>query len=90
MTLDVQQNVTTVDNTVDVLSASQFRSVVRDNFPDRLDELGNANTNWQDEIYRNAKSSDINLSLRGALFGEIPARLSLNRSDQQGLRRVSN
>jgi len=89
VTLDVQQNVTTIDNTVDVLSASQFRSLVRENFPGRLAELGNANTNWQDEIYRNAKSSDINLSLRGALFGELPARLSLNRSDQQGLRRTS-
>ena len=89
VTLDVQQNVTTIDNTVDVLSASQFRSLVRDNFPDRLGELGSSSTNWQDEIYRNAKSSDINLSLRGALFGEIPARLSLNRSDQQGLRRTS-
>jgi iron complex outermembrane receptor protein len=87
--LDVQQNVTTIDNTIDVLNAGQFRNLVRENFPDRLAELGNANTNWQDEIYRNAKSSDINLSARGALFGEIPARLSLNRSDQQGLRRTS-
>lgn len=89
VTLDVQQNVTTIDNTIDVLNASQFRNLVRDNFPDRLDDLGNADTNWQDEIYRDAKSTDINLSARGALFGEIPARLSLNRSDQQGLRRTS-
>jgi iron complex outermembrane receptor protein len=89
VTLDVQQNVTTIDNTVDVLSASQFRSLLQENFPGRVAELGNANTNWQDEIYRDAKSSDINLSVRGALFGEIPTRLSLNRSDQEGLRRTS-
>lgn len=89
VSLDVQQNITTIDNTVDVLNAGQFRNLVRDNFSGRLGELGNANTNWQDEIYRDAKSSDINLSARGALFGEIPARLSLNRSDQQGLRRTS-
>lgn len=89
ITLDVQQNITTIDNTIDVLNASQFRNLVSENFPDRLGELGNANTNWQDEIYRDAKSSDINFSARGALFGEIPARLSLNRSDQQGLRRTS-
>lgn len=87
--LDVQQNLTTIDNTIDVLSASQFRDLVSENFPDRLDELGDANTNWQDAIYRQAKSSDINFSARGALFGVIPSRLSLNRSDQQGLRRTS-
>ncbi|SDG73724.1 SusC/RagA family TonB-linked outer membrane protein [Psychroflexus sediminis] len=89
VTLDVQRNVTKIDNSIDVLNASQFRTLVSDNFPDRLDELGEANTNWQDEIYRDAVSSDINLSARGALFGEIPTRLSLNRSDQQGLRRTS-
>lgn len=89
VSLDVQQNITTIDNTVDVLSAGQFRNLVAENFPSRLGELGSANTNWQDEIYRDAKSSDINLSVRGALFGKIPSRLSLNRSDQEGLRQTS-
>lgn len=89
ISLDIQQNVTTIDNTIDVLNADQFRNLVSENFPGRLSELGDANTNWQDEIYRDANSSDINFSARGALFGEIPARLSLNRSDQQGLRETS-
>lgn len=72
-----------------MLSAVQFRTLLAENFPGRLGELGSANTYWQNEIYRDAKSSDINLSARVDLFGKIPSRLSLNRLDQQGLRQTS-
>ncbi|WP_127845735.1 SusC/RagA family TonB-linked outer membrane protein [Psychroflexus aestuariivivens] len=90
ITLDVQRSVTKINNTVDVFTADEFRNFIGENFPDRVGELGNANTNWQDEIYQDAISSDINFSARGQLLDFLPARLSLNRSDQEGLRKTSN
>ncbi len=49
----------TASNTkqVDVLSADEFRSLMNERFEEGdapLELLGDANTDWQDEIYRNA------------------------------------
>lgn len=51
--------------------------------------IGNAETNWQDEIYQGALQTDNNISIRGALAG-IPVRLSAGHIDQDGLRLTSN
>lgn len=49
-----------------------------------LDRLGNENTDWQKEIYRNALSTDHNLSASGS-FKNIPYRLSYGYTMQQGI-----
>ena len=41
-------------NQVDVLTASEFRSVVNEQASDRSDRLLNANTDWQDQILQSA------------------------------------
>ena len=72
---------------VDVLSADEFRDYVneRGNAEQRA-FLGNANTNWQDEIYRTAIGSDNNLSVAGGLFdGNLPFRVSVGYLKQQGV-----
>lgn len=75
---------------IDVLSADEFRDVIQTQLPSRVGELGTANTNWQDEIYRVAASSDINLSVRGSLFeNKLPARFSIGRTNQEGIRLTS-
>jgi len=48
-----------------------------------LSRLGNANTDWQREIYRTAVSHDHNVSLAGSARG-IPYRVSYGYTDQQG------
>src|SRR5690606_29537574 len=48
------------------------------------DLLGDANTDWQDEIYRNAISTDHNISVAGAIK-EFPYRVSIGYTNQNGV-----
>jgi iron complex outermembrane receptor protein len=71
---------------IDVFSASEFRNIIQQYRPSDLSKLGNANTDWQDEIYRRTDFVDQNLSIRGNLFGKIPSRLTVGNTYQEGLR----
>ena len=78
--------VNTLAKKVDVLSASEFRDVVNQKGnTTQIALLGNANTDWQDEIFATSISVDNNLSLKGNLFGVVPARLSVGYTDIPGL-----
>jgi iron complex outermembrane receptor protein len=39
--------------------------------------LGTANTDWQDEIFQTALTTNNNISVSGALFDKLPVRLSV-------------
>lgn len=81
--------VNTLAKKVDVLSASEFRNLVTQNGnATQIGLLGNSNTDWQDEIFRRSMSVDNNLSIRGNLFGVVPARLSIGYTDIPGLLRT--
>ncbi|WP_289044851.1 TonB-dependent receptor [uncultured Olleya sp.] len=70
---------------IDVMSASQFRTLINDiGSPEQIALLGNANTNWQDEIYRTAFGQDHNFSALGSAFG-VPMRASLGYSEHDGI-----
>lgn len=74
---------------IDVFSANEFRELINQRYAGNdamLANLGTANTNWQEEIYRVTDLVDHNLSVRGNLFGIVPARLTLGRTYQEGLR----
>ena len=76
---------------IDVLSADQFRDFVNTNGNNaQKARLGTANTNWQDEIYRTAYTSDNNLSLTGSIAEKVPFRASLGYLNQQGTLRGGN
>ncbi len=87
--LDTQTSVTTANETIDVFSGDEYRALIADNFPDRVADLGTANTDWQDEIYRDAFSAQHNLSVSGSILEVLPTRLAIGRSDQEGLRKTS-
>ncbi|MDR9417347.1 SusC/RagA family TonB-linked outer membrane protein [Gracilimonas sp.] len=70
---------------VDMLDADQFRDVVEEQFGENgLDRLGNTNTDWQDQIYRNAFGQDHNVNLTGA-YQSTPYRVSLGFSGNEGI-----
>lgn len=76
--------------TMDMLSADEFRQVVRDNAPaNYAAKLGNENTNWQDKIYQTAVGTDNNLTLSGGIKG-LPYRLSLGYLNQEGIIRTNH
>ena len=70
---------------VNVLSSNEMRSVV--NATGNLEwigRLGEANTDWQREIYNNARAQDYNFSASGSLFKQ-PLRVSLGLTEQEGI-----
>lgn len=80
---DVQASGGRIVEKVDVLSSTQLRKYVADNGEDPS-FLGNANTDWQDEIYQNAEGGIQNLTLtKGFKNGSI--RANYNLSNQNGV-----
>ncbi|TDE45441.1 TonB-dependent receptor [Flavobacterium rhamnosiphilum] len=81
-----QVGVNTVANTVDVLSTDQFRALVNEKGSNAQKALlGTANTNWQDEIFQTALTTNNNISVSGALFDKLPVRLSVGNVNNPGI-----
>ncbi|MEN8857384.1 MAG: SusC/RagA family TonB-linked outer membrane protein [Flavobacteriaceae bacterium] len=83
--LDMNFGVNTLANKVDVFSGDELRSLISTKNPSLTPLLGNANTDWQDEIYNTSATSIINASANGMLLNKIPARISIGRTLQEGL-----
>ena len=87
-TYDVQYSFGEVTENVNVFSGNAFRQLVASQPVNgtTLDEslLGTANTNWQNEIFRNTVSNQHNLSMQGSLFKVLPARFSFGVTKQEG------
>ena len=86
---DAQIGINTLTDKVDVFSADEFREVIAEQNPSLLPLLGDADTDWQDEIYRTSITSSQNLSVSGSLLEQLPVRLSIGRTLQEGLRLTS-
>ncbi len=71
---------------IDVFDAPTFRDRITTNLPSRVNQLGTSNTNWQKAIYQKTDFVDNTLSIRGNLFKFIPARLTIGKTYQEGLR----
>ncbi|WP_215225833.1 SusC/RagA family TonB-linked outer membrane protein [Echinicola shivajiensis] len=79
-----------VTKKVDMLSADQFRDVVAEQaIPSQAALVGDASTNWQDVIYRDAISFDNNVSITGSL-NQLPYRVSVGYLDQDGVLKTDN
>jgi TonB-dependent starch-binding outer membrane protein SusC len=78
---------------IDVFSANDFRNYVNANGNAAQKALmGTANTDWQDEIYQTAITTDNNLSISGGLSGKLnmPYRASFGYLNQNGVLRTGN
>jgi TonB-dependent starch-binding outer membrane protein SusC len=79
-------------NEVDVLNATEYKALIEERFdethPSR-EILGDADTDWQDEIYQTALFHDHNLSLSGGI-GQVPYRVSLGFTDKDGILKTDN
>jgi iron complex outermembrane receptor protein len=77
---------------VDILTADEMRQIINSKGATAdASKLGNANTNWQDEIYHTAFGEDINFSARGGAFeGKLPFRVSGGFLNQDGMLRTGN
>ena len=94
---DIQTSVSHVDKYVDVMDADTYRTFIEKKLgtdSDAYKSLGNAKTNWQDEIYRLAPSVDVNLSVSGRVnmgkAGTLPYRVSGGYLYQDGVLMTDN
>lgn len=74
-----------------VLTGDQVREALLEMYaddPDILNRAGNANTDWQDEIYRTAVSHDHHLGVSGSV-ANVPFRFSAGQTLAQGTIRSS-
>ncbi|WP_407525292.1 TonB-dependent receptor [Lacibacter sp. MH-610] len=75
---------------IDVLSAQEVSEIVRAE-GSLTSKLTNANTDWQDQVFRTSWSQDINFSATGAIAkGKLPLRLSAGYLNQDGILLRSN
>jgi len=88
-------SVSTARNQYDVLSGDEYRDLVN-NLPTATDAMKEAlslypgqSTDWQDEIYRTAISTDHNISVLGGIKN-MPYRASLGFTDENGILKTSN
>ncbi len=74
----------------DMLSASEFRSVVEnEGTADQIALLGDEETDWNKEIYQLAFGTDNSLSLSGT-FKKLPYRVSVGYYNQDGILQTDN
>ena len=89
---DGNVSVGVIRSTVDVMDGNEYRAYMANVYggEDKLPApLGTANTDWQSEIYRPAVSHDHNVTITGGLKN-MPYRLSLGYTDQNGIVKTSN
>ncbi len=86
---DSQVGVSHLTDKLDVFGGPAYRELVAEQRPELVDLLGEANTDWQEEIYQDVVFHNHNLAIQGSLFDAVPVRLSVGLTDQPGLRLTS-
>ncbi len=77
---------------IDLMDADTFRDHVTTLFGSNSPQaaaLGSSSTDWQDEIFKNAVSTDHNVSASGSITELIPFRVSVGYTKENGILRTS-
>lgn len=87
-------SVGTLTKTMDVFSGNQLRTYAQQLglSKSKINKLGDANTDWQAQIYRPAISTDHNISLMGGISSKkmsMPYRASIGYTLQNGIIKTS-
>ena len=85
VTFNTFTTVNTLAKETNVYSASDYRNLIATIAPTKVSLLGNANTDWQKEIFKNSFTSDVSLSVLGNLFSRVPSRLTIGNTDNNGI-----
>ena len=89
-------SVSTIAKKLDVMSAGEYRNFIKEYYGANSDAyagLGDADTDWQDEIYQAGVSFDHNISVSGGVGNQkwsMPYRASVGYTHQEGVLIDSN
>ncbi|MBR7031731.1 MAG: TonB-dependent receptor [Prevotella sp.] len=84
-------SIATNTKTLEVLDANEYRNFIKNYYGAEsaaASLLGDANTDWQDEIFRTAYSTDHNVTISGGL-ANMPYRFSVGYTGQEGTLKTS-
>ena len=85
LNFSTQYSLSTLPKEADVLTPAEFRAYVNANgTPAQIALMGNASTDWQEEIYKKASTTDNNISMSGT-YKTMPYRVSLGFLSQDGI-----
>ena len=103
---DGNVSVSKVKKTIDVLSGDEFRDFIRQTFNGATNQqevytkaglhpltgevVNNYSTDWQDEIYRTAVSTEHNLSVLGSVKEVMPYRVSMGYTENNGIQKYDH
>lgn len=99
ITVDMTGSFQTLAKYVDVMNASQFKDFFMKNYGSNADAvaaLGNSDTDWQKQIYRDAWSEEVNASVSGGFVGgdpklfSMPYRVSAGFLNNDGVLKTTN
>ncbi len=79
-------------NKLEVLDAAEYTRFIKNYYgadSEAASLLGNADTDWQEELFHGAVSHDHNVTLQGGL-ANMPYRISAGYTDQNGILKTSN
>ena len=79
-------------NKLEVLSGDEYRKFIVDYYGENsaaASLLNYGNTDWQEEVFHSAVSTDHNVTVQGGLKN-MPYRLSVGYTDQNGILKTSN
>ena len=92
VTYDGNFSVSTKTKTVDLMDAATFSDYVKTSFGTgsaQAKALGAASTDWQNEIFKTAFSTDHNVSVSGSV-PHMPYRVSASYTNENGILKTSN
>ncbi len=81
--------------TIDVMDGDQYREFIQKTFEGNSQQatvmglLGDANTDWQNEIYRTAWGQEHNVTISGSAKDFLPYRVSVGYNGNQGILKTS-
>jgi iron complex outermembrane receptor protein len=82
-----------VTRQIDVLNAAEYRTLIEErdaaNGTNNAALLGDANTDWQSEIYQNGLGTDHNVNFSGGVKG-FPYRASVGYTNKDGVLKTEN
>jgi iron complex outermembrane receptor protein len=95
ITFETKNSISSPTKTLDVLSSKELLSIAKTQFAGNSQAMAiinaadpSVNTDWQDEILRNAFGTDNNLSIAGKK-GFLPYRVSVGYTKQDGIVKTS-
>lgn len=81
---------------IDMLNTREFRNVINETYPqsssvhDIVNQYPDQSTNWQDQIFRTAFSTDQNIAVSGTIAKQLPFRASFGYTNNDGTLKTSN